>query len=956
MEGQEYYRMIFDESADAIVLADASSGEILDLNPAMERLCGWKKSELVGKHQKVLHPDESGEFTCSFEKHRSGDAGEVLESKVLTRSGEIRHVAVHAAVLHISGRKTLLGFFRDISEKKRIDGKLVESGQQLRLYARIFEQSGQGIVIAGKDGTIVEINPAVTRMTGFSREELIGQKPDLFASGLYDRDFYREMWGQIERSGFWQGELSERRKDGSLFSTWTSISAIRDEEGSVANYIAIFGDLSENRAFEERVNQLAYFDSLTGLPNRMLLSDRTDSAIRAAEREKSSLALLMLDLDRFRNINDTLGHPFGDRLLRETAARFRNALREEDTVSRLGGDEFHILLPGCDAEAAAGVARKLLDCFSTPFKIDAHELDITASIGIALFPEDGQNFEMLFRSAETAMYRAKEEGRNRSEFYNTGMSAQFVERIALENGLRRAIDRVELLLHYQPRVNLQTGRIVGAEALVRWNHPELGLVSPEKFVRIAEETGLVIPLGRWVLCTACKEAAAWMGMGHDITVSVNVSARQLMEKDFVEEVQGMLEVSGLDAKCLELEIVETVLLQHHERIFSTMHALKKLGIRISIDDFGTGYSSLSYLKRFPIDAVKIDQSFIADIVTDPDDEAIVNAIVSMAHDLKLDVVAEGVETEEQRAFLSRRRCDEIQGFHFSHPVIGSEMREMLASGKHIQPVRPENSPALLLLDDEENILHSLVRLLRRDGYRILKTTSAKEALAFMAREEVGVIVSDQRMPEMDGVSFLRRAKRLHPDSIRLVLSGYTDLNSVTDAINEGAVYKFLTKPWDDGHLRETIREAFLSYGIRRERDSLLEELKNANEELSRSRDALQHLVEDRTLEALRTMDVLKASQNVLECLPIGVVGVDESGLIVLANRKAREEFGEAAGKWMGDCLPDPVVACVREALQGNLCEQGKLEDKGCFRCYPLDPSLGGKGVMVIFRTKDSDDC
>ena len=950
MDEQEYYKRIFEESADAIVLADARTGEILDLNPAMERLSGWTRAEAVGRHHMIWHPDEPGEASAAFEKFRSGSVGKVLESTIVTRIGEARDVAINAASLEIGGRRVLLGFFRDISESKRMERSLVESGQQLRLYARIFEQSGQGVVIAGPRRKIVAINSAVTRMTGFSREDLVGRKTGMLAAGLHDIHFYRQVWRQVRKNGYWQGELCDRRKDGSLFSTWTSISAIRDEEGGITHYIAMLGDLSDNRAFEERINQLAYFDPLTGLPNRMLLSDRTGFAIRAAEREQGSVALLALGLDRFRNLNDTLGYPVGDRLLRQVAARLGSALRQEDTVSRLGGDEFHLLLPGCDADAAANVARKLHAVLSTPIVIDGLELEVSASIGISVFPGNGPDFESLLKSAETAMYRAKEEGRNRTTFYDPDMALKSMEALAIENALRHALERGEFSLDFQPRVNLKTGKVVGAEALLRWDHPELGPVPPERFIPVAEEIGMIPALGGWVLSAACGEAKRWMGLGHDLSVSVSVTARQLMMPGFVESVGEILRACSMDGRCLELELVEASLLSHRERIASVLNALKPLGIRILIDDFGSGYSSLGHLRRFPIDAVKIGRAFVADIVVDPDDEAIVNAIISMAHDLKLDVVAEGVDAEEQRAVLISRGCDEIQGACFSEPLPAAAMGELLASGKQLAPMARASAPALLLLDDEENILNSLVRLLRRDGYRILKTTSAKTALEFLAREEVGVILSDQRMPEMDGVSFLRRAKRLHPDSIRMVLSGYTDLNSVTDAINEGAVYKFLTKPWDDDRLRETIREAFQSYGIRRDRDRLMAELAAANEALSRSKEMLERLVDDKTLETLRTMDVLRISQDMLEGLPIGLIGADESGMIVLANRRARDFFGEVMGAGIGG-LPAAIADGIRQALMGAGVT-GKIEGLGGFRCHPF----GNRGVIVMIRGENDVVC
>jgi diguanylate cyclase (GGDEF)-like protein len=555
------------------------------------------------------------------------------------------------------------------------------------------------------------------------------------------------------------------------------------------------------------------------------------------------LAVLFIDLDNFKHINDSLGHDSGDLLLTLAASRLSDSVNEGDTVTRQGGDEFVLILSE-DGEVQV-VTQKILEAMSEPFDINGHELRITCSIGIACYPKDGEDQQTLLKNADAAMYRAKELGRNNAQYYASGMNVKAMERLELENGLYHALARNEFLLHYQPQLDLRTGEIVGMEALVRWQHPERGLVSPAIFIPVAEDSGLIVSLGEWVLRTACTQNKAWQRAGlKPISVAVNLSALQFRQSDLVERVADILRETELDPTCLELELTESLVMQDVEKTIATLSRLKAMGIKLSIDDFGTGYSSLSYLKRFPIDTLKIDQSFVRDITTDPDDAAIAKSIISMAHDMQLRVIAEGVETEAQKSFLSLRRCDEIQGYLFSKPVPAVEFEKLLREGRSLpmdDSVAALGQRTLLLLDDDESILASLVRLLRRDGYKVLKATHAAAALDLLAQNRVGVIISDQRMPEMSGVEFLHRVKRLYPDTVRMVLSGYTDLKSVTDAINEGAVYKFLGKPWDEELLRANVQEAFQHYDLIQDNLRLSDTMASISEELNRARCELDRL-------------------------------------------------------------------------------------------------------------------
>jgi diguanylate cyclase (GGDEF)-like protein len=614
------------------------------------------------------------------------------------------------------------------------------------------------------------------------------------------------------------------RRDGSERTVLQQAEAVH-EQGRVVLLRGTLQDITERKMHEARIEYLANHDALTDLPNRNLLSDRLIQAIAQARRTGQCLATLVIDLDQFKFINDGFGHPVGDALLKEVAARLRAATREGDTVARLGGDEFVIMLPGLGSAADAEiVVRRVLAKFADPFVVEGHELHVTTSIGVSVYPEDGADNDTLLKTADAALYSAKGRGRNGFQFYTRAMGVQVEERAELESALHRALERQEFELHYQPKVDLRSGRVRGVEALIRWRRPEVGLVSPDRFIPLSEETGLILPIGEWVLRTACAQVKAWHAAGYpDLSMAVNVSARQFRQQNMPELVRAVLADTGLAARHLELELTESVLLQDKETVVRALRQLKQIGARLSLDDFGTGYSSLSYLKDFPIDVVKIDRSFVRDVTHSVEGASLTKSIIAMARSLNLTTVAEGVETEGQLSFLNSHRCDAIQGYYFSRPLPAHDMAALLGAGKHLPVDGSRGEPAqrtLLLVDEDENILATLDRLLRRDGYRILSTTSPRQALELLAIHPVGVIVCEARMPEMPGVELLRRVKRLYPDIVRIVLSGYTAVNSVTDAINEGAVYKFITKPWDDELLREQIADAFRRHEVSSENDRL----------------------------------------------------------------------------------------------------------------------------------------
>ena len=688
--------------------------------------------------------------------------------------------------------------------------------KELQLAAKVFEDSKEGILVSDAKNRILAVNRSYTVITGYDEAEVLGRNPGLIGSDRHDTSFYQNLWASLHQTDQWKGEIWERRKNGEVFPALQSISVVRNAQGLVTNYVGMFSDITHNKESEERIRYLTQHDALTGLANRTLLTDRLEQAIVYAQRAERLVAVVLLDIDRFKVINDSLGHQAGDQLLKQVAERLSGYIRPGDTAARLGGNEFMLVMSdvAVDNDAAA-LARGLLGVVAVPLTVDGQEVVVTASLGVALFPRDGESAAALLQNADAAMHRAKEVGRNVVQFYAPAMNARMLQRLELESGLRRAIERQEFQLYYQPKVELSQGQIVGAEALIRWMHPSMGMVSPGDFIPLAEETGLIIPIGEWVIEAACRQLEAWHSEGFsDIAVSVNLSGRQFQQENLVDLVTAALRQNELSAQYLELEITESAVMQDPRQTIATLRRLKALGVRISLDDFGTGYSSLNYLKRFPIDALKIDQSFVRDITSNPEDAAIACAVISLAHSLKHKVIAEGVESEAQLAFLRRNRCDQIQGYYFSRPVPAAEFAQLLQTGKTLavgQDRAGMTGRTLLILDDEEHVLASLRRLLRRDGYRLLATSSAAEAFDLLATNEVQVIVSDQRMPLMSGTEFLSRVKEMYPETIRLVLSGYTEFQSITDAINHGAIYKFLTKPWDDDMLREHIRDAFVFY-------------------------------------------------------------------------------------------------------------------------------------------------
>jgi diguanylate cyclase (GGDEF)-like protein/PAS domain S-box-containing protein len=808
---------IVEFSEDAIIGKNVD-GVITSWNRAAEKMYGYTAAEVVGRDLFLILPSErQAELRAIMGRVQNGLSVECLETQRLTKTGSVLDVSLTISPMKdanglVTGASTI---GRDITLRKRAE-------EQLKLQSAALEAAANGIVITDRQGAIVWANHAFTTMTGYSKKEMLGKNPRLLKSGEQPDSYYAELWSTISSGKVWQGELVNRRKDGTTYTeemtitpvtqgvgnaadtyfiaikqditgrkraeeelygsrqmlqsildaipqrvfwkdrnciylgcnralatdagldaaaaiigksdcdlSWSAMAEhyraddqlvmeqdsdklnfqeqlsrpdgsmrwvqtnklpLRDRKGKVTGVIGTYEDITERKLAEERVQFLAYYDALTGLPNRTLLQDRLAKALAGARRRKDKVAVLFLDLDRFKNINDSLGHSVGDLLLQKVSERLKRWAREQDTVARVGGDEFLIVLSAVkDVADAAVAAGRIRDAMTSEFVIQGRSLSVRCSLGISIFPDHGLDAESLIKNADAAMYSAKEGGRNKFSFFTQDMNAQAVERLTLENSLRSALEKGELFLVYQPQMEISTASIIGLEALLRWQHPDLGLVPPDKFIRIAENSGLIMPIGEWVLRTACSQARKWQDEGlPSVSVAVNVSAVQFRQEGFCELIRRVLRETGLAPQYLELELTESLLLSNADVMFSVLQELRAMGLKLAIDDFGTGYSSLSYLRQFPVSKLKIDRSFIRDVAVNPDDAAITTAIISMAKSLNLRVIAEGVEDEAQMSFLRAHQCDEIQGYYFSKPLAVDKVADKLR-GNYAEHVRAQAS-------------------------------------------------------------------------------------------------------------------------------------------------------------------------------------------------------------------------------------------------------------------------
>jgi diguanylate cyclase (GGDEF)-like protein/PAS domain S-box-containing protein len=643
---------------------------IVSVNRRCEELFGYEPGAMTGSSTAIVFPTAFDFEAAGARQYSTLAAGEYFseERHYRRKDGTLFWCMVSGCAIDQSrANEGSIWVYADITARK-------EAEEKLRLSATVLEHIADGVMVIDARGIIVAVNPAFTQITGYTEAEALGRDRTLTRSGRHDAAFYQALWDDLQSTGFWRGEIWNLRKNGEVYLEWLTVSAVRDNKGAISHYVGVFSDITLVKESQEKLDHLAHHDALTQLPNRLLFHDRLHHALQRAARENEQLALLFIDLDRFKNVNDTLGHHIGDELLQQVATALQDKLREGDTLARLGGDEFIVLLENVDGQYGASlVAEKLVGMFEQPFMVAGHELFVTCSVGISLYPTDAMDLNMLIRNADVAMYQAKARGRNGYRFYAPSMTGEGVERLRLETYLRRSLEKEEMFLNYQPQVEIDTGRLIGVEALVRWNHPDLGLVPPSRFISLAEDTGYINQLGKWVLIQACHQMVRWQEAGlHVPKMAVNLSARQFERGSIATMVGDVLRETGLEPHRLQLEVTESVIMNTGDALVF-INDLHSIGVGLAIDDFGTGYSSLAYLKQMPVQTLKIDRSFIKDISTDVNDEAIAIAIIQLGKSMNLSVIAEGVETGEQAAFLLRHGCNLAQGYFYSRPAAPDDL-------------------------------------------------------------------------------------------------------------------------------------------------------------------------------------------------------------------------------------------------------------------------------------------
>jgi len=812
--GRERLAAITESAEDAIV-SKSLDGVIESWNPSAQRMFGYTAEEIIGQNvRRLIPPDRQDEEDHILARLRRGETLRHYESVRLHKDGTPVPVSLTISPIydkdhHIIGASKIL---RDIGARLAAEAAFTADLQRFRLA---MDATADAIMLVSRSSMrFIEVNATSCKMLGYTNAEILALGPltlGVITQEALDQACNAAIAGQV---GSELCEVVLRCKDGRLIQAEVSRQAMEFRSDWII--ISVVRDVTERKLAQKRLLHQASHDALTGLPNREFFYDTLRKTVALATQQHWKVAVMFIDLDQFKNINDTLGHAVGDELLIHFSSRLMRCVRTRDTVGRLGGDEFGIILMFEHEQGAAMVAGKIHDALREPFVLQDREVVMTASIGITVHPDDGVDPESLIRYADTAMYQAKNAGRSTHRFFTPQMDIDMLERQSLESALRGAIQRKEFELYYQPKVSLASGAIVGVEALLRWNRPGHGVIGPVHFVPILEEAGMMVSVGNWVLRAACRQIRIWrLGEVGAMQISVNLTSRQFVDGDLEADVLSALSENQLPAGLLELELTESSLMVNTERTMNCLRNLRQHGVKISIDDFGTGYSSLAYLRRFPIDKLKIDIAFIRDVTSNPDDATIVLAIITMARSLHLEVIAEGVETTAQQAYLLRHHCDQIQGYLVGRPMPAESMTALilLRRTQNVMPTLATARQTLLIVDDDAFIRALLVDQLADEDYQLLVVESAAQAFETLAENEVQVILCDQKMPGMEGTVFLEKVKTIYPGIFRIILSGETSLEIMMEALNHGTVDRFYTKPWDFDSLVTSIRQAFLHQRI-----------------------------------------------------------------------------------------------------------------------------------------------
>jgi PAS domain S-box-containing protein/diguanylate cyclase (GGDEF)-like protein len=893
-------------------LGVVQDGVIVYCNQALADLLGWSPQALLGQRHEICIAREFREpARHAMRQCLQGSTLRPGEIGCLRRDGSRFDARLYTGLIEFGGRPAVLVNLFDVSE---LQSALRRGEWSAGMLARTEALCRTGSFEVDWPSGLLHASRGLCALLGCSPDQpMTIDAVDWIP--VEERAYVAGFWRNAAPNEPFEFQHRVYGADGQRLIVLHR-GVLNDANRPGPRGVAMLQDITAQRDAEQRIQELANNDEVTGLPNRSSMLDQLDALMHAARWTGSGLALLVVDVPRIAEIKAGMGFGAGDTLAMALAARLKDGCGAGESVAQLGDTEFALVIEtGCDELAVDLEARAqdLVRCLQAPVRLGTNEVFSRCLVGMAIFPVDAGTPSQLLEAAQAARLDVK--GGSGIAHFRREVSARVRRHMQIESALRHAIEANELSLHYQPQVDLNSGVIRGAEALLRWQSAELGSVPPAEFIPIAESSGLIGAIGEWVLRRSCEQVVAWQagglgrGLATPLRVAVNLSPAQLQRPDLASQVQAVLEDTGARGEQLGIELTEGMLMSDIDGAAAVLLAIKALGVEISLDDFGTGYSSLSRLSRLPIDVVKIDRSLVNDVTAPAQQVSLTRAIITMAHGLQMQVLAEGVETEGQLSLLASHGCDQIQGYWFSRPVPPDAFELMLREGKCLPDRFVRRAPrqrTLLLVDDEDNIVSALKRLLRRDGYHIVTASSAAEGLQRLAEQEVDVIVSDQRMPGMTGVEFLHRAKALYPATMRLVLSGYTELQSIIDAVNEGAIYKFLTKPWDDQLLRSHVAEAFRQKELADDNRRLSREVETANADLAKLNERLERLLGEQHEHAALLAAGADGMRGLLDELPLALLGVDPDGLVAYANRHAEHLLGTSGsplGQSFIDALP-----------------------------------------------------